>query len=103
MENADAPWESLCRKCGLCCFEKIEMGGGSIYYTSTPCRYLDIVSRECTIYERRFEIYPECVKLTPELVRELRWLHPDCGYKRAMGSEEEEKKETAGRKRRRRR
>jgi uncharacterized protein len=101
MEKTEGNWESLCRKCGLCCFEKIEMGGGAIFYTSTPCRYLDVVSRECTIYERRFEIYPECVKLTPELVRELRWLHPSCGYKEAMGTEEESR--NSARKRRRRR
>ncbi|HOP40781.1 MAG TPA: YcgN family cysteine cluster protein [Geobacteraceae bacterium] len=78
-------WERLCDKCGLCCFEKIEDENGTIFFTSTPCRYLDIVTRECKIYPRRFEIYPECVQLTEKLVRELTWLHDDCGYRKALG------------------
>jgi hypothetical protein len=81
----NANWETICRQCGLCCFEKIEDDDGTIFYTATPCRYLDVVSRECNIYERRFEINPECIKLTEKLVRELRWLHDDCGYRQALG------------------
>jgi uncharacterized protein len=101
--STENQWENLCRKCGLCCFEKIETGGGTVFYTQTPCRYLDVVSRECTIYDRRFEIYRECVKLTPELVRELHWLHPECGYKEALAGEEVRGEGPRGRKRRRRR
>ncbi|MEA5113383.1 MAG: YcgN family cysteine cluster protein [Geobacteraceae bacterium] len=78
-------WESLCNKCGLCCFEKIEDEHGTIFFTSTPCRYLDVVTRECKIYPRRFEIYPECMQLTETLVRELSWLHDECGYRKALG------------------
>ena len=78
-------WESLCERCGLCCFEKIEADSGTIFFTQTPCRYLDITTRQCKIYDRRFEIYPTCVKLTAELVREIRWLHDDCGYRKALG------------------
>jgi uncharacterized cysteine cluster protein YcgN (CxxCxxCC family) len=78
-------WESLCEQCGLCCFEKIEDESGTIFFTSTPCRYLDVVTRECKIYERRFEICPECIELNEELVRELNWLHDDCGYRKALG------------------
>ncbi|GAB7027684.1 YcgN family cysteine cluster protein [Geotalea toluenoxydans] len=80
-----AAWESLCEQCGLCCFEKIEDESGAIFFTSTPCRYLDVVTRECKIYERRFQICPECIQLTEELVRELNWLHDDCGYRKAQG------------------
>jgi uncharacterized cysteine cluster protein YcgN (CxxCxxCC family) len=78
----NSAWESLCRQCGLCCFEKIEDERGNIFYTQTPCRYLDVVSRDCSIYERRFTINPTCMKLTPELVRKLRWLPSDCGYRK---------------------
>lgn len=84
-ETGEGSWEQLCEKCGLCCFEKIEDESGSIFFTSTPCRYLDVVTRECRIYNRRFAIYPECVRLTEELVRELTWLHDDCGYRKALG------------------
>ena len=73
-------WETLCRGCGSCCFEKIEGEQGTIFYTQTPCRYLDVVTRQCRIYDNRFIINPECVKLTAELVPTLRWLPRDCGY-----------------------
>ena len=73
-------WETLCRGCGSCCFEKIEDERGTIFYTRTACRYLDVVTRRCRIYDNRFAINPECVKLTAELVPTLRWLPRECGY-----------------------
>jgi uncharacterized cysteine cluster protein YcgN (CxxCxxCC family) len=76
----DPAWDSLCKQCGRCCFEKIEDERGTIFYTQTACRFLDVVSRRCKIFKRRFEINPSCVKLTPELVATLRWLPRDCGY-----------------------
>ncbi|MEI6209452.1 MAG: YkgJ family cysteine cluster protein [Desulfuromonadales bacterium] len=79
--SEDQHWDSRCRQCGLCCFEKIEDERGNIFYTRTPCRYLDVVTRQCAIFERRFSINPTCIKLTPELVRTLRWLPSNCGYR----------------------
>lgn len=84
-ETCEDAWEQLCEKCGLCCFEKIEDESGAIFFTSTPCRYLDVVTRECRIYHRRFDIYPDCILLTEALVRNLTWLHDDCGYRKAFG------------------
>jgi uncharacterized cysteine cluster protein YcgN (CxxCxxCC family) len=81
-------WENICERCGLCCFEKIEDERGNIFFTRTPCRYLDVVTRECRVYERRFAVNPECVKLTPELVGELRWLHDGCAYRKALKDRE---------------
>ena len=78
----DAAWDSRCKQCGECCFEKIEDDRGNIFYTRTACRFLDVVSRECKIFKRRFEINPGCIKLTPELVQTLRWLPRSCGYHR---------------------
>ncbi|HEY5523463.1 MAG TPA: YkgJ family cysteine cluster protein [Desulfuromonadaceae bacterium] len=78
----DPDWDSSCLQCGRCCFEKIEDERGNIFYTMTACRFLDVVSRQCKIFERRFEINPGCIKLTPELVQTLRWLPRDCGYHR---------------------
>ena len=79
--GTDPDWEDHCNQCGLCCFEKFEDERGNILYTQTACRYLDIVSRLCVVYERRFAINPSCIKLTPELARTLRWLPDDCGYR----------------------
>jgi uncharacterized cysteine cluster protein YcgN (CxxCxxCC family) len=77
----DPDWDNLCLQCGRCCFEKIEDERGNIFYTQTACRYLDVISRQCKVFDRRFEINPSCVKLTAELVDTLRWLPRDCGYR----------------------
>lgn len=84
-ESEDTLWEKLCHQCGRCCFEKYEDDDGTIFFTATPCRYLDVVSRRCKVYERRFEINPDCIALTPQLVRSLNWLHDRCGYREALG------------------
>lgn len=80
-EAALKRWESKCNQCGFCCFEKIENDNGTIFYTQTPCRYLDVITRRCKVYNKRFNINPECIQLTPELVAKLKWLHPECGYR----------------------
>jgi len=80
ISDKNIQWDALCKQCGSCCFEKFEDDQGNILYTQTACRYLDVVTRRCRIFERRFEINPRCLKLTPELVPTLRWLPPDCGY-----------------------
>lgn len=97
MSAEDTEWDSRCKQCGRCCFEKIEDERGNIFYTQTACRFLDVISRECKIFERRFEICPSCVKLTPELVSTLRWLPRDCGYRTTP-----EVRETSTRKKKRR-
>lgn len=79
--NDDTAWDRLCKQCGRCCFDKLEDSRGRIIYTRTACRYLDMESRRCKIFERRFEINPHCIKLTPELVGILHWLPSDCGYR----------------------
>lgn len=84
---ADVPvgnpdWDSRCKQCGSCCFEKIEDERGNIFYMQSACRFLDVVTRRCKIFERRFEINPSCIQLTPELVPTLRWLPRECGYHR---------------------
>ena len=83
-QTAGGQWESTCRQCGVCCFEKYENDNGTIFYTQTPCRYLDVVTRLCKVYNNRFTINPECIQLTPELVQSLKWLHPECGYRQAQ-------------------
>lgn len=79
--TAETPWDTLCKQCGRCCFEKWEDDRGKITYTDISCRYLDVASRCCKIYDQRFTINPSCVKLTPELVQTVRWLPRDCGYR----------------------
>jgi uncharacterized protein len=76
--DRSAHWEACCRRCGRCCYEKIEQDDG-IYYTDVPCDKLDLASRQCTVYSEREQLRPGCRRLTPELVR--RGLLPaDCPY-----------------------
>ena len=86
-------WDESCRRCGLCCFEKSVDLKGRFITTKTPCRYLDIISRECRVYDKRFEVGEGCVKLTPEVVRNADWLPEDCAYRAisGRGTEDEER------------
>ncbi|MEW6140239.1 MAG: YkgJ family cysteine cluster protein [Thermodesulfobacteriota bacterium] len=73
-------WEAICRKCGKCCYEKVDLGGGVIHYTDEPCIHLDTETRLCKVYDRRHEVEPDCISLTEDLVRNLHWLPEDCAY-----------------------
>ncbi|MDY6848197.1 MAG: hypothetical protein SV239_03590 [Thermodesulfobacteriota bacterium] len=76
--NTDEQWEARCRRCGRCCYEKIEYEG-EVYYTDRPCEKLDLVTRLCTVYEQRETARPGCVRLTPEIA--ARGILPaDCPY-----------------------
>lgn len=74
-------WESICDKCGKCCYEKVDIGCGEIVYTDEPCPHLDEETHLCKVYENRHEVEPDCISLTPELVRTLDWLPPGCTYR----------------------
>jgi len=70
----------LCKRCGLCCLEKIVEPDGSIRVTDRPCRFLDVAERRCKIYEHRFEACPDCLPVTEHNLTELVWLPESCGY-----------------------
>ena len=71
-------WEAICRRCGRCCYEKIDYQG-EVYYTDTPCAMLDPATRLCRVYAERRQARPGCVALTPELI--ARGMLPaDCPY-----------------------
>jgi len=71
-------WENRCRRCGRCCYEKIDFAG-EIYFTDQPCEFLDPVTRLCRVYEIRHSAKPDCSPLTPRQVS--RGLLPkDCPY-----------------------
>lgn len=74
-------WEELCHRCGQCCFEKWVEEDGRVRPTSIACRHLDIVSRHCRVYHKRFEVGEGCIQLTPEVVANVTWLPADCGYR----------------------
>lgn len=75
-------WESLCDGCGKCCLSKLEdEDTGEIYFTSVGCRLFDSGTCRCRDYENRQSIVSDCVRLTPENVRTIRWLPSTCAYR----------------------
>jgi len=102
-------WEAICTRCGKCCYEKVDLGGGIIQYTDEPCVHLDTKTNLCKVYENRHEVEPDCISLTEHLVRTLTWLPEDCAYARYVRFQDAvaavrqaEKRSTKGRKGRRR-
>ena len=76
-------WESLCDGCARCCLHKLEdVNSDKVVYTAVVCRFLDGERCQCTEYERRSELMPGCVKLTPVSVLDYKWLPVTCGYRR---------------------
>jgi uncharacterized cysteine cluster protein YcgN (CxxCxxCC family) len=82
IEPGSPEWEAVCEGCGRCCCEKYDYRG-KIFYTKTPCRFLDIETKRCTIYSERSVRNPECMTLTPEVVR-AGILPADCPYVRDL-------------------
>jgi uncharacterized protein len=81
-EMTPAEWESLCDGCARCCLYKLEDEDTSeIYYTNVVCRLLDTHRCRCTEYKDRRRLMPTCLVLTPEMVRELRWMPKTCAYR----------------------
>jgi uncharacterized cysteine cluster protein YcgN (CxxCxxCC family) len=81
-EMSRAEWESLCDGCGKCCLHKLEdEDTGELLPTNVACKLLDRRSGQCTDYKRRKIFVPECVRLTPKLLRELDWLPSTCAYR----------------------
>jgi uncharacterized protein len=73
-------WEAICKKCGKCCYEKVDLGAGLIRYTDEPCEHLDTETNLCKVYDRRHEVEPDCLELTEHLIRTLHWMPEDCAY-----------------------
>jgi uncharacterized protein len=82
-EMTPAEWESLCDGCGRCCLIKLEdEDDGTLHHTDVACRLFDGGTCRCRGYANRSLSVPDCVTLTPDAVRTLRWLPPTCAYRR---------------------
>ncbi len=75
-------WEALCDGCGRCCMHKLEdEDTGEIHETNVACKLLDPETARCTNYRHRKAFVPDCLRLTPELVKKVRWLPATCAYR----------------------
>jgi uncharacterized protein len=81
-EMTDSEWESLCDGCGRCCLNKLEEeeSADKTYYTDVGCRLLDGHSCRCSDYQHRLDLVEDCVRLTPESLKTIKWLPPSCAY-----------------------
>jgi uncharacterized cysteine cluster protein YcgN (CxxCxxCC family) len=74
-------WEALCRRCGKCCAEKVEVDG-KIYITRKMCRFLNTESRQCTVYKDRFRAEPDCLSTLEGLPMMV--FPADCPYTKTI-------------------
>lgn len=78
-------WESLCDRCGRCCLVKLEdEDTGEILRTDIACKLFDAGACRCIAYETRQKKVADCIKLTPETVRTIRWLPSTCAYRMVL-------------------
>lgn len=76
-------WESLCDGCARCCLIKLEDEDTSdIHLTRLTCSMLVVKTCRCSDYARRFELMADCVEITPEKTRQIKWLPATCAYRR---------------------
>lgn len=81
-EMSPAEWESVCDGCGRCCLHKLrDDDTEELAFTNVACRLLDLGTCQCSNYPNRRTFVPDCVSLTPAMVREIDWLPPSCAYR----------------------
>lgn len=77
-----AEWESLCDGCGRCCLHKLrDEATDAIAFTNVACRLLNTATARCRDYPNRKRRVPDCIRLTPKIVRNCDWLPPSCAYR----------------------
>ncbi len=82
LKKTDEAWENICRHCGKCCLIKLEdEDSGEVYYTNVVCRYFDEEKMCCTVYDKRCELVPTCLKLDKNNVDKLAWMPKTCAYR----------------------
>ena len=75
-------WESLCDGCARCCLHKLQDAyTGDIHYTSVACKLLDSERCQCTHYEDRQRLVPDCLVLVPQQSGSFDWLPDTCAYR----------------------
>lgn len=76
-------WERLCDGCGLCCLHRLqgEEEDAPVLTTRVACRCYDLQKFQCSDYQNRFKIVPECTQLTLARAADFDWLPDTCSYR----------------------
>ena len=75
-------WESLCDKCGKCCVIKLEdFDTQEVHFTNVSCKLLCEKSASCKDYKNRKSIVSDCIILSPDNLKDLKWMPETCAYK----------------------
>ncbi len=76
-------WESICERCGLCCFERTVYDDGRMDVDlSAPCKFYNEGTGLCEVYDKRFQVCPECKRVTLRRAASKYYLPPQCAYRR---------------------
>jgi len=98
-EMSRAEWESLCDGCAKCCLNKFiddedtddetELQptdhlkeGEQVVYSSIACYLLNEKSCQCSQYDKRTTLVPDCVQLTQDNLADVFFMPPSCTYRR---------------------
>lgn len=98
-EMSRSEWESLCDGCAKCCLNKFIdddstdestellptnhiQEGEQIHYSNIACFLLNEKSCQCTKYEERTTLVPDCVRLTQDNLDGVFFMPPSCTYRR---------------------
>jgi hypothetical protein len=73
-------WDAICKRCGLCCYQKEFRSGRMTINTSRPCAYLVVETGLCMVYEKRFKVCPDCKKVTLFRAMFSSLLPAECAY-----------------------
>lgn len=71
------PREELCRKCGRCCRVKLIVED-EVFVLGEVCPHLDPETKLCKVYERRYEVNPDCADMKTAVG--ARVFPADCPY-----------------------
>lgn len=92
-------WESLCDGCAKCCLHKFiddedindesELmpttyinEGEQMNYSNIACHLLNDKTCQCTQYNKRTTLVPDCVQLTQDNIDRVFFMPPSCTYRR---------------------
>lgn len=73
-------WEALCHHCGLCCYEKGLKKGRYYIDLTRACKFLDVETNGCLVYDQRFSVCKDCSKLGMYHALFAIYLPKSCGY-----------------------